>query len=310
MEIADFSSNESVSATSPILLNPAKGFLFALGSIMLSSTNFISGKYVMSAFNSTSFSVIWTTGATFFTFILIVLTMGWRAFIIPRVFVPKIVIMGILSGTSMLLGWAGLTYLDPSFSAFLWRSVPIMMLFLSFVFLGEKFSLIEIFPVTIMILGGFVSAVGRWEIIGMGVILTLSSCSAVSLQLLLAKKMVNEIDPRVVAFYRVLIATFIHIIYVAFTRDVAFDVPISYWLVAILGSLIGPCLSLIAMFEAYKYWELSRVSLIQTMEPVFVLTLAWFILNRLPTIQALWGGGMILGGALWMVVIHYRRNAR
>jgi len=208
----------------------------------------------------------------------------------------------------MIVSWAGLARLDPSFTAFLWRFQPVLTIALSALFLGERLVNREWLPIAIMISGGALSTMGRWEIVGTGVILTLLACCAGAMQMLIAKIVVTAIHPTVLVFYRVGIATLVIALWTLPTGKVNFDVQSSYWLVTLLGAFLGPCASYLLTFRSFRYWDLSRYSMILTAQPLFVLPLAYLFLDKLPTQKELLGGCMILAGVVWLTWIHFVRK--
>jgi len=93
-----------------------KGFLYALGSTVLLSTNFVTAKYALKGFNFETFSLIWTAAAAFYSLVIIVVSGQSSMLIFPSHARSKIALMGLCTGVGMLLGWAGLALLDPSLS--------------------------------------------------------------------------------------------------------------------------------------------------------------------------------------------------
>ena len=158
--------------------------------------------------------------------------------------------------------------------------------------------------VGVMVLGGSLGAFGRWHIVGLGVILTLLACSASALQLLIAKMKVSEVHPNILVFYRNGIGALVIALWVLLTGRVDFNAGTSYWAVALFGAFWGPCVSFLLTFRSYRYWDLSRSSIVMMAQPLFVLPFAYFALGMLPTQRELFGGLVILAGAFWLGWIH------
>jgi len=290
--------------------NSLKGFLYSLAGAVLVSTNFVTAKYALKGFNPETFSLVWTSSAAFYALLIVFLTGHRNELKLAANTVSKVSMLGVATGVGMLLGWAGLSRLDPSFAAFIWRFAPVLTILLSALFLREKLTMIEIFPIAIMVLGGSLSAIGRWNIVGIGTALTLFACFATSLQMLIAKSKVREIHPNILVFYRVGIAAIIIAFWTFLSGKADFDVKLSYWLVLFLGAFLGPCVSFLFTFRSYRYWELSRSSIVLTAQPLFVLPLAYIFLHKIPAGKELLGGLIILIGAFWLAWIHLKsRNA-
>jgi len=117
-------------------------------------------------------------------------------------------------------------------------------------------------------------------------------------------KMSPEVPTNVLLLYRNGVAALAIAAWTFATGRADFDVPSSFWLVTFLGALLGPCLGMLMTFRSYRYWELSRSSMVVTMQPLFVVPLALLFFGKLPVAQELAGGLVILLGALWLVWIH------
>jgi drug/metabolite transporter (DMT)-like permease len=285
-----------------------KGFLYSLTGTLLLSTNFVTAKYGLEGFNTETFSLVWASAGAVYSLAIALIAGHGRQMALPTHAISKIALIGLVTGAQMIVSWAGLARLDPSFTAFLWRFQPVLTIALSALFLDERLMNREWLPIAIMISGGALSTMGRWEIVGTGVILTLLACCAGAMQMLIAKIVVIAIHPTVLVFYRVGIATLVIALWTLPTGKVNFDVQSSYWLVTLLGAFLGPCASYLLTFRSFRYWDLSRSSMILTAQPLFVLPLAYLFLDKLPTQKELLGGCMILAGVVWLTWIHFVRK--
>ena len=292
--------------------DPLKGLIYSLMSTILLSTNFITAKYALEGFNPETFSLLWTLSASIYSLTLIFLTNNFKKIFIPGKIHNKIILIGLVTGIGMILGWSGLARLDPSFASFLARFRPVITILLSIIFLKERFIASEIIPILIIITGAFVSAIGRWDTIGVGMILVLLSACMASVQMLIAKMIVNihRVPSIILSFYRVFIAFIIILLWNIITGKMKFDVQPNYYQVTFLGAFLGPCLSWILMYASYSHWDLSRSSIIHMSQPLFVLPMAYFILRRLPATRGLYGGVLILIGAFWLTWIQFAERRK
>jgi drug/metabolite transporter (DMT)-like permease len=281
-----------------------KGFLFALAGTILVSTNYVTAKHGLSGFNPYTFSMIWTITATCYAFVITALSGRTRELILPRHLVLRMVGLGVATGTGMLLGWAGLALLDPSFTSFLWRFAPALTIVASLMALREKMSAWEIFPFMIMLIGGVISTIGVWHAVATGVVLTLLACVATAIQMLIAKKSITNLHPNRLVFYRVGGAAVTITLYTLLINKVNLSGDVSHWAATLTGALLGPCCSFLLTFRSYRYWSLSRSSIVLTIQPLFVLPMAYIAFGRIPTLLQLIGGAIILAGALWLAKLH------
>ena len=284
--------------------NPLKGFLYSLAATVAISTNYVTAKYSMGAgvegagFNPETFSLVWTTSAAVFAFIIASGSGGVRKLAVPRSSVRGVLLLGGLTGVGMLLSWESVDHLeDPSFVAFLWRFTPVLTILLGAVFLRERLTVAEIVAVAVMVAGGCLATFGDIEKLGIGVLLAMLACVAAALQRFVAKLHAAAIHPSTLVFYRVGIGAVVIAVYAFALGRVHLDVPLRYWLVMMLGAFLGPCLSFQFAFRAYRCWDLARVSIVQTTEPLFVLPQSLLVLNRIPAGNELRGGCVIMAGA-------------
>ena len=290
--------------------NAVKGFIYALIAVVLVSTNYVTAKYALTGFNPETFSMVWTAAAASYAFVILMLSSHRRKLALPRGALAKVLVLGAATAPNMLLGWSALSRLDPSFAAALARFMPVFLILLGALFLGERLTIKELPAGALMVLGGVVATLGRWQAVGLGTVLMLLACVLLGVSRLLAKMSVGQVHPNSLAFYRVAIAAPLIAAWTFCTGKADFDVPAKYWAVALVGALLGPCASHLFLFRAYRHWELSRASLLLALEPLLVLPLAYVFLRRMPSPQGLIGGGIILLGGLWLAWVQLRRASR
>ncbi len=290
--------------------DPVKGFLYSLGGVLLVSTNFVTAKYGLQGFNPETFSVVWTSGAAIYSFAIVLVGRATRDQIIPMRSMKAMLVLGAATALGMLLGWKGLARLDPSFASFLWRLLPVFTILSGVIILKERLSKKEALAMAIMLLGSLWSVVGRWDVVGTGVTLTILACCAGVVQLLIAKSQIRQVHPNVLVAYRVGIGAVLIATWVFATGTANFTVEARYWYVTLLGAFLGPCASFLLTFRSYQYWALSQSTIILTAQPLLVLPLAYAVLGTLPTTRELAGGCIILGGAFWLAHIHVARPVK
>jgi drug/metabolite transporter (DMT)-like permease len=284
--------------------NNTKGFLYALGGTLLVSTNYVTAKYGLKGFNPETFSLIWTLTAAFYALIVIIISGKTKHLLIPAKSLRSIAVLGLATGAGMILAWSGLALLDPSFASFLWRFSPVLIIILSALFLGERLRLIEVMAISIMVLGGALTTFGRWHIVGTGVTLTLLGCVAVATQMLMVKRNVTTIHPNILVFYRVFLAALVITVWAIINGKLQLRISGPHLLVTLIGAFLGPCASFLLTFRSYRYWELSRSSMLLTAQPLIVLPLAYAAFGKIPSGLELLGGFVIIAGAFILVWLH------
>ena len=291
--------------------DPRKGFLLGLAATAVVSTNFVTVKYSVQGFNTWTFSMLWTWAAAVYAFMLICFGGKARQLMLGKQAFGAMVCLGLVTATGMVLSWEGLRLLEPAYTAFLWRFAPVLAIVLGAVFLSEKLTAKIIFPGIVMVAGGLVCTIGQWNVVAWGTILTLLACCSMAIQMLIAKIKVSRIHPYAIAFYRVFLAAVV-LTGVVLARGKAdfSQAHGSHWAVMFLGAFLGPCLSHFLLFNAYRYWDLSRVSMTRVAQPLFVIPLAYVVFGTWPTPLRLIGGFIILAGAIWLAFVGIQSNSR
>lgn len=232
-----------------------------------------------------------------------------QLFIVPQAR-AKVAMLGLVTGAGMILTWTGVAMLDPSFAGFLWRFAPVLTIALGAIVLREKVLIKELLPVALMVGGGCICVIGRWQIVGVGTILTLLACGAAAVQFLIGKLQAGIVPAVVLVFYRAFISAIVVLLWALAGGGLEFNVATSHWLAIMLGAFFGPCAGFILMFQSYHYWHLSRSSMVLSAQPLFILPMAYLFLNKVPVGKELLGGFIILIGAFWLGWVQLNRRTK
>jgi drug/metabolite transporter (DMT)-like permease len=290
--------------------DPVRGFLYALGGVVLLSTNFVTAKYALKGFNTETFSLVWTTAAGIYAVgIVLAQGPGQKELLFPHNRMAMLA-LGLATGVGMLLAWEGLSLLDPTFASFIWRFFPVVTMLAGMLILRERLSRQEVLSIAIMLFGSFWSAAGRWHLVGKGIVLTMLAGCAGTVQLLIAKSQTHLVHPNILVAYRVVIGAVFIACWAFLTQKADFGVGISYWCVTLLGAFLGPCASFLLTFRAFRHWSLAQTTAVLTAQPLLVLPLAYIFLGSLPTVRELVGGCIILLGAFWLAFIQVAKGKK
>ena len=273
------------------------------------STNYVTAKYALKGFNTETFSFLWCAVATIYAFLYIALT-GRLEQVRPNPGnIVRLLLLGIFTSGSMLLGWAGLRLLDPSYAAFIGRFTPAFVILISAMFLKERIPSIEFVPMGLMIAGGVVVAAGRLELVWGGTLLLVSGMIFNSSMMVVAKTIASEKHPAIMVFYRLAGASVIIGIWLLGSGKIDFAVAPSYWIAIFVGALLGPCASHLLLFASLKHWEVGRASVVGSLSPLMVIPMAYLAFSKLPELKELIGGMVILCGALWLGMMHWKASS-
>ena len=277
---------------------------------MFLASNYIVAKYALRGFNALTFAAVWVSSAAVLMLIVLAVQGKLRQLAVSRRCVKYIIVLGLFACLNQGTFWAGLTRLDPSFASFLGRFWLLFTVLGGVLVLRERLLLVEILAGTVMIAGGCISSIGNWQSDGLGVVLILIGCAAFAGVNVTLKVAVAHADPFVLNFYRLAFAApALGACLVLWGRP-EFNVEPEYWGALALGVVLAPCAGVLCQIHSFKYWALSRSTLVFMAQPLFVLPAAYFLLNAEPSKQQLIGGLIILAGGLWLVGIHGRRRGQ
>ncbi len=291
--------------------DPLKGFLLALSASFLISTNYITGKFGVDGFGPEVFGLVWMVAASCYSLLIILATGRGSQLNLPPRTRRLVLLVGLFTGLQMYFFWSGLKLLNPPFAAFLGRSEPALTILLATIFLRERIRPKEAGAVVVMIVGGCLSTLGNWDVVGAGTVLTLLACLTMSIQFLIGKAAVGQVHPSILVFYRASIASVMLGVWAFGFGEPDFRVGTQVWAATLLGALLGPCIGYHLVFHSYRFWGVSRSAMLMTLQPLFAMPLVLLLLpEQNITGQQLAGGLTIMAGAMWLIRLHWqgRRN--
>ena len=291
--------------------NPRKGFFYSLAGIALIAwTTFVFAKFALDkeqGFSPGMFGLLWTSAASVYLMVMLA-ARGWlRDVCVGRAVAVKLLAAGLFAGVAHILFWSGLARLDASFAAFLMRFAPVLLILGSVVFLRERLKWIEVPAIGVMVLGGCVSFLGDWQVVGTGVALLMLSAVAAATWRLIFKAQLQRIPPMAANVYRLGMSVLVLLVWVACRGEWTVSADGSRWAALLTGAFLGPCLAMTLLFNSYRYWDLSKASMVWMAEPLFVLPVALLMPGASLTVQQFVGGMIILAGGFWLVWQHYAR---
>jgi len=288
-----------------------KGLILAVCGTAMLSCNYIFAKYAMQAFNPETLTVLWMGAATVYAAIWVAASgQHTQLFSDPKA-VRWLLLLGTVNAVTQLTAWQGLSRIDPSFSAFIGRFAPMVSITAAALIFKERLSRWEWLAIAVMISGGFISNihVKHVEGEGIGVFLSIVSTLFAGLQWVIGKYVHDRAPEGVMNLYRVGIAAVAVTLYaLAVGKLELHDVPLKYWVATLVGSFFGPFLSVVLLFRSYRYWEMSRTSVVHTLQPLVVMPLALLVFGTVITGMKLLGGFITLAGGIALALLHRKAH--
>ncbi|TKJ42124.1 hypothetical protein CEE37_00160 [candidate division LCP-89 bacterium B3_LCP] len=208
--------------------------------------------------------------------------------------------------------WMGLQGLDPTVASFIGRLQTLVTVTLGLLFLKERFRLHEAMGGLVLIFGIVIIRISFdvalsywfWMMVASGVFFGITE--------IFAKQSVRHIHPIPLNFVRNSIIAVVFTFVVLLRGQHLFDLGGVFWHVVAIG-IIGPLFSRLCFLFAMRHIDISKVALLNQIQPVFVFILAFTFMGMIPSMREMAGGMLILIGALVLmggrrVLLHSSRQ--
>ena len=285
------------------LSDNTKGYLWTFLSILAVSNVYIFSKVALNEIDIIQFGFYWFGMGLFWNVLLSNKKIGVSKFKeLNRKHILLYSFLGLLeiiASTGFFLGI--MTIENPSVTSFLGNLSPIFVTILGVIVLKERFNSIEIVGVLLTLLGAFVisyksnSTVNSLFLNGTQYILISSAVIAVNT--ILIKKYIRKLSPALLSLNRIVfIFTFATL--VMFITSQSFIIPKKAFYAITIGSLLGPFLTVIASYNALKYIDASKRTILSSSRSLFVMLGAYLYFGKLPMKYQIIGGIVTILGIL------------
>lgn len=277
-----------------------KGLVLAIGGVLFIATNFVTVKYILSAYNVFTFLPLW-----FLVALLVATVAGmvsrppWQAQLRRNFWWLSGI--GLTNGVAAGLIFGALNYLDPSVAAFIARSGTLYSIVFGYVLLGERFSRRCVAGMAIVILGVGIITCRSAPAQLVGIILVLVGYMFASLSYLLGKKVTKSTDPVVLIWMRSVGSLAVAIALAAFSGRFQWHLSVSHLAVLAGGAVLGPFLGQMLCLYSMRYIGLSEMEMGRATQPLFVLIYSLIFLGMLPTAREALGGLVVIVGVVVLV---------
>ena len=284
----------------------AKGYLFTVLSSLLMSASVVINFVALQSVDVATLTFYFFGFGLFGSVILLAIT---RKFALAKQLFRKhwkpLAVLGLIGGTVSIFWFFALKLVGSSTMGFLMRFSTVFTVALAVVFLKERINRGEIFAGMIVLLGVFLMMFKGSQHIVEGVILALILSLVISLEQLFMKNYVKKIEPLVFNALRLVFTFLVITIYVVARAN--FEVPPPHVVLLIfLGAILSAVIGFIFYFKALEISELSKVSIIRSLDPFVIFIYSLIFLGSVPTGLQLAGSVLIGIGAFLLVVARHR----
>jgi drug/metabolite transporter (DMT)-like permease len=280
-----------------------KGFLLALISVIAVSNVYIFSKAALMEVEIAQFGVYW------FGFgLLWILIFAWfkKTYSKIKDITLRSYLILVVLGINQVLGTyfffkALYTISNPSIVSFITNLSPVLVVFLSFLILKERFNKIELAGMLLALFGAFIiSYKGNTNLNTMfinGTQFILYSSVFGATNAVIVKKNVAIINPIILTISRsffLLIFSFFLLKYL----NLPLEIPVGALKNIFIGSILGPFLTVITGYISLKYIPLSHKAIIMSTKGLFVLFGSYLYFGNFPKTIAIIGGLITIIGVL------------
>ncbi len=277
--------------------NKLRGILFALLAALGYSSVYVLAKYAQMHVTTDVFLPWWFFMASIYTFTIITLRGELGKFLSSiKKHTFFFVYFGLSEAIATFTFFFLLRIMNPSVISFVGNLSPVFVALWGFFILKEKLTPLEIIGGSIAIAGVLIisNASPRGDL--PKIMLIVAMVLVFSLNTILVRIKVQDIPPIFIVSLRT---------YALFTAYALYHIYVNHGIVLpdikaipyiALGSFMGPVAATFSVFEALKNMKAADVSIIKSVQPLFVAIASYIFLNQPPGSPQLIGGVLIIIG--------------
>lgn len=285
------------------LSDNTKGYLWTFVSILAVSNVYIFSKAALNQITIMQFGFYWFGFGLLWNILLSNKKIGVSKLReIPKKSIKYYIFIGLIEiiATTAFF-YAIMTIENPSVTSFIGNLSPIFVTILGVLILKERFNYIEIIGVILTLLGAFIisykgnTSLNQLFINGSQFVLIFTLFFSVNT--IFVKKNIKKFTPALLSLNRgVFIFTFALV--VMLIKGQTFFIPQKAVIALLIGSLLGPFLTVIAGYNALQYIEASKRSILSSSKSLFVLLGAYLYFGKFPMEYQIIGGIFTVSGVV------------
>ena len=279
-----------------------KGYAWVLLAILAVSNVYIFSKVALNLIEVLQFGVYWFGFGILWVVIFTNKAEGiYKIKNIPPKATKVYVIVGILEIISTGAFFYAMKQIEnPSITAFLTNLSPVFVTLLGVTILRDRFRFIELVGAIFAISGAFIISYrhgahfSSYFSDGTVFVYLSSICGAISI--ISIKKNIKLLSPQLLTLNR-LIFIWVFALIVFFFSPYSITIPAKAILAIMAGSFFGPFLSIISTYNALRYLDASKQSILTSTKSLFVLFGAYLYFGNFPANFQIFGGLLTVLGA-------------
>ncbi len=199
---------------------------------------------------------------------------------------------------------------NPAVVSFIGNLGPVLVTIMGISLLGERYNRVQLFGVVLALSGVFTitfrPGTNLQSIFQPGSQYVMFAATLFAVATIIARKKKEMLNPELMSTIRsVLLFVVFALIILVSSKDLSYGKEV--WKDIVIGSFLETLLTIVFAYQALRYIEAAKTSLIISTKAVWVLVMAYFFLNTFPGILELVGGMLSLLG---IVLISIGKNQR
>jgi len=282
--------------------NSIKGYLLALVSVIAVSNVYLFSKVALKEVSIPQFGSYWFGFGLLWILIFAFIRKDFYKFKeLSRKCYSVLVVLGIFEVIGTYFFFKAIaTIPNPTIVSFIGNIAPAFTISLSFLILKERFNSLEFWGIVLTLSGAFIisfkgNGVEDMFIDGAQYILYSSVFGAINA--IIIKMKIKKIHPIVLTINRSFFMLLFSLIAVYYLKE-SLEVSNKALVNIVIGSLLGPFLTVVVGYFALQFIPLSKKAIIMSTRGLFVLAGAYLYFGAFPTIMALFGGAVTIIGLL------------
>ncbi|MEZ4631539.1 MAG: DMT family transporter [Deinococcales bacterium] len=218
--------------------------------------------------------------------------------------------IGFLIAAATICSYTSVRFIDAGTASLLGRISTVITLALSYFWLKEKLTPRELMGALLCILGAFVISFQSSNVLRLGSLFVLGSVSFYALHIAVVKRYGEGIEFVNFFLWRLSMTAFFLALSMSLTGHLSLP-PSGYaWFILTLTAVVDVLISRVLYYWALRKMRLGIHTIVLTLTPV--LTVLWSVIffDESPSWQSFWGGILVLGGIMIVVLAQRKRNLK
>ncbi|MGC9344100.1 MAG: DMT family transporter [Bacteroidales bacterium] len=292
-----------------------KGYLFAFGASLALAASFIFSKAALNKTDMYLFGFTWFGIGAIVNFLWLLLKKRNTIFKRqdPGVFSLALLIAAI-EGVATVLFYIAIQKMEnPAVVSFIGNMGPVLVTIMGILLLGEKYNRWQVIGIIVALVGVFTISFNQGadlrSIFQPGSQYVLMASALFATATIVARHGKERLEPELMSTLRsfLLFVVFTGII---LSRDMEIILDKKTWYDVIVGSLLETLITIVLAYQALRYLEAAKTSLVISTKAIWLLVMAWIFFDTFPLHYELAGGVLSLVGIALITLKRRQRSKR